>query len=384
MNKKHGYTSRNKGGDGRIVLWILSGGVVALILVGLIVVVYAVKAVANHSRKSAAFERISKTLDKFDERMTSREVSPLDPEYGGLYGGLPKDSRVILESVAPNVDSAAREIADDIEYVPDYCRNQAESGSALSSHRLARLSGLISHFPGDIEVEPLMRMPAGSQPYDAAAKLVHKRMSRDFLIQMSCADDDQIRQFSARVLTLSMPFGKLEGPGEMELAAGTSTVEKKQTFDRLYAAAHQAVEKRLVGRYRLRIDAVWKTAEEVASPVGLTTQQTIVEVSCTEKTWTIKLGDQVWSGVVDDLPNAKLSARISSIAGVSGLPGLRPDTDLSINGGEQGLAVDISSLARYSPMEEVEIGFSGSTTRYEPAKAGYERFGASLVRFQSR
>lgn len=377
MNRHQQLGIRNKSGSGRIALWIVTGGLFAVIFAGFIVgIVFAVKSAVGESRKSAAFARITKSLEKLEKPMTSRLVSPTDKELGGLYGGAPPGTQITLESVPANPDKIAREIAEDVEHLPDYCRQLAAKGSDRSITRLATLSGLIAKFGGN--VEPLLRMPEGSPAYDASIKVVHKRMSQKKLIESSCSDNDQVRKFSARVLGMSMPFGKLDSQGETDLAARTSTDQKQQTFDRLYAAAHEALESRLVGRYRLQIDAVWKTAEGVASPVGLTTVQPIVEVSCTGRTWTIKLGDQVWNGVIADLSKAKLGTRFTSIAAeLSGLPGLRPDTELSISGGEQGLSVAIAPLPRYSPLQEVKIGAS---SRYEPAKDGYEKLSTILVR----
>jgi hypothetical protein len=354
---------------------LAGGGFAALAVIGLIAgLIFGGKAIARHMRRSTAFDRLSDTLDKYRD-VNVHQVrgdptsDPIAAHAAGFGGSVTYDTFP--------TEVAARRIADEIEYLPDYCRQHTDSENLNTLGRLGALASLLHDLPAGVDLQPLLRVPPGNSVYDQALEVVRSRATREQLIVAACDEDEGVRQFSARVLRRAMPFGKLDESGIAALSSPSSIADKQATFDRLFDTAHQEFAALLFGRYLLRIDAVWKSADGVETPVALTTARPVVVVGCAARTWTVTLLDQSWSGTLGEFVASPLKGRV--MGELATLQGVLPDAEVSLTCGEAGLSVALQPVARYQA-EQHSGGANPLLSQVRPAKEGYRSFAATLVR----
>jgi hypothetical protein len=254
-------------------------------------------------------------------------------------------------------DKAGYAVAADYRYLVRYCAEQSAAGSDRSRELMAALGLAIPKLPASADLETLLHLPAGSPPYNAAVVLVDERAEHDWVIAKSCDGDPHVRQFAAESLRLSFPFDTLDDAGVAELAVETSAADKQAKYEQLYDEAHRAIEAQLVGQYRLHLAGTWSTTTGTETLHEADSTAPVVEVTCANRVWTVRLHDQTWTGGVDELPSVRLSSPLLAASpGIESLPGLSADTTVHVVFARLNLGASVGPYQHFVANQRVEIG----------------------------
>ena len=195
----------------------------------------------------------------------------------------------------------------------DYLADLSDEDTQYTHRASVVLARVVKALPDGADLTPLLEIPTKqNEPlYTAAMKLVVDRADTEWLLEHSCADDENVRTFAAQVLADRLPSGDFHAAAVSQLAHPGSLTDKRARYEQLLAKTMDLFEQNLVGTHQCTITGVYEGATGRRRGTRLHPRGSDISVARHGETWEVTMPNRTWSGGIDALVKERFKLDVS-------------------------------------------------------------------------